>query len=60
MQRHEKEGADIKIDFAQIPDHVKNGLAHATLQAVNEFFQQPGGRILLDREKSLIKEKKGT
>lgn len=42
----------IKIDFAAIPDHVREELAAATLESVRSFLQQPGGREFLDARKS--------
>jgi|LSQX01.2.fsa_nt_gb hypothetical protein len=49
---------DVKIDFSQIPDHVRDELASATLNAVTEFIRQPGGREFLDNKKALKKAKK--
>lgn len=60
MKEHGEKGAGLKIDFAQIPDHVKDELAHATLQAVNEFLKQPGGREFLDSKKAALREKRRT
>ncbi len=52
------EANDVKIDFSQIPDHVRDELASATLNAVTEFIRQPGGREFLDNKKALKKAKK--
>ena len=49
---------DVKIDFSQIPDHVRDELASATLNAVTEFIRQPGGREFLDNKIALKKAKK--
>lgn len=49
---------NVKIDFSQIPDHVRDELASATLNAVTEFIRQPGGREFLDNKKALKKAKK--
>ncbi len=48
----------IKIDFAVIPDHVREELAAATLESVRSFLQQPGGREFLDARKSSKKATK--
>lgn len=42
----------IKIDFAAIPDHVRDDLAEATLKSVRSFLRQPGGREFLDARKA--------
>lgn len=46
---------DIKIDFSQIPEHVRDELASSTIEAVNEFLRQPGGREFLDKKIALRK-----
>ena len=48
---------DIKIDFSQIPEHVRDELASSTIEAVNEFLRQPGGREFLDKKKLSEKQK---
>lgn len=41
----EGEEADrIEIDFSLIPDHVRDKLTAATLEAVRKYIRQPGGR----------------
>ena len=45
----------IKIDFAAIPDYVREELADATLESVIAFIRQPGGREFLDARKSAKK-----
>lgn len=45
----------IKIDFAAIPDYVREELADATLESVRAFIRQPGGREFLDARKSAKK-----
>lgn len=40
----------IKIDFESIPEHVRDGLAKSTLEAVQSFISKPGGREYLDRK----------
>lgn len=40
----------VEIDVTQIPDHVRDSLAKATLEAVQRFLRQPGGRELLEKE----------
>lgn len=42
----------IKIDFAAIPDYVREDLAEATLESVRAFIRQPGGREFLDARKA--------
>jgi len=41
--------AAINIDLASIPDHVREGLAAATYEAVRACINQPGGKELLDK-----------
>jgi hypothetical protein len=45
----------IKIDFAAIPDYVREELAEATLESVRAFIRQPGGREFLDARKAAKK-----
>lgn len=47
---HHKSGLTdaISIDFATIPDYVRDELAATTLESVRSFLQQPGGRESLD------------
>ena len=42
----------IKIDFAAIPDYVREDLAEATLESVRAYIRQPGGREFLDARKA--------
>lgn len=39
---------EVKIDVTLIPDHVRDDLAAATLEAVQRFIRRPGGRKYLD------------
>lgn len=48
----------IKIDFAAIPDYVREDLAEATLESVRAFIRQPGGREFLDARKAAKKAAK--
>ncbi len=48
----------IKIDFAAIPDYVREELAEATLESVRAFIRQPGGREFLDARKAAKKAAK--
>ena len=48
----------VKIDFAAIPDYVREELAEATLESVREFIRQPGGREFLDARKAAKKAAK--
>jgi hypothetical protein len=48
----------IKIDFAAIPDYVREELADATLESVRAFIRQPGGREFLDARKAAKKAAK--
>ena len=43
-----EEANSIKIDFASIPEHVKEDLAAATYEAVQNTLKQPGGREMID------------
>lgn len=52
-----EETDSIEIDFSSIPDHVKEDLAASTLESVNAFLRQPGGREFLDKKKALKKQK---
>ncbi|MCF8017794.1 MAG: hypothetical protein K9L62_00215 [Vallitaleaceae bacterium] len=45
----------IKIDFASIPDHVRDEVAAATLESVRSFLRQPGGRERLNARKAAKK-----
>jgi hypothetical protein len=45
----------IKIDFASVPNYVRDELAEATLESVRSFLRQPGGREFLDARKNLKK-----
>jgi len=45
----------IHINVAEIPDHVRDDLAAATLDFVRDILRQPGGRAALDAK---IKAKK--
>ena len=47
--------AAIHINVAEIPDHVRDDLAAATLDFVRGILRQPGGRAALDEK---IKAKK--
>lgn len=47
--------AAIHINVAEIPDHVRDDLAAATLDFVRDILRQPGGRAALDAK---IKAKK--
>lgn len=49
---------DFEIDLNTIPDHVKDELAFATLEAVHAFLNQPGGREMLDSKKDELKKQK--
>lgn len=42
----------IKVDLSSIPEHAKEELAAATLDAVLRFLKQPGGREFLDNRKA--------
>ena len=55
----EKMKESVKIDFDSIPEHVRDDLARATLEAVQEFLKQPGSREYLDNKKALRKAKPG-
>ena len=46
-----------KIDFSLIPSNVWDVVASSTIEAVNEFLRQPGGREFLDKKKALRKAK---
>lgn len=52
MQRQE-----IRLNLSEIPEHVKEDLARASLEMVRNILAQPGGREMLDREKERIKLK---
>lgn len=39
---------NIKIDFSAIPDFVREDLAATTLDCVQAFLRQPGGKEMLD------------
>ena len=39
---------DIKINTAEIPDHIRDGLAASTLDFIHAILRQPGGREALD------------
>lgn len=54
---HHKSGLTdaISIDFATIPDYVRDELAATTLESVRSFLQQPGRREMLDARKALKK-----
>lgn len=39
---------EIHINVSEIPDHVRDGLAAATLDFVRGILRQPGGREALD------------
>lgn len=41
----------IKIEFELIPEHVRDDLAKATLEAVQKFISQAGGRRYLNQKK---------
>jgi len=41
----------IKIDFESIPEHVRDDLAKSTLEAVQKFISQTGGRKYLNQKK---------
>ncbi len=45
MQRQE-----IRFNLSEIPEHVREDLARATLELVKNILNQPGGREKLDRE----------
>jgi hypothetical protein len=45
----------VKLDLSSIPDYVREELAAATLEAVENFLRQPGGREFLDARKSAKK-----
>ena len=45
MQRQE-----IRFNLSEIPEHVREDLARATLELVKSILNQPGGRVKLDRE----------
>ena len=40
----------IPFDFASLPEHVKDDLAKAALEAFLEFKKQPGAQAILDTE----------
>ena len=39
----------VEIDVTQIPDHVRDSLAEATLRAYKDFIKIPGNREKLDK-----------
>lgn len=39
---------EVHINVAEIPDHVRDDLAAATLDLVRDILRQPGGRKALD------------
>lgn len=45
----------IKIDFASIPDCIRDDIAAATLESVKSFLRQPGGREKLNARKAAKK-----
>lgn len=45
----------VHINVAEIPDHVRDSLAAATLELIRGILRQPGGREALDER---IKAKK--
>lgn len=45
----------VKLDLSSIPDYVREEFAAATLEAVENFLRQPGGREFLDARKSAKK-----
>lgn len=47
---------NVKIDFSEVPDHLVDSLAQATLRAVERYFEIPGVRE--DYEKWLVEYKK--
>lgn len=46
----------VKLDLSSIPDYVREEFAAATLEAVENFLRQPGGREFLEAKK-LAKKK---
>lgn len=47
----------VEIDVTQIPDHVRDSLAKATLEFVQNLLRQPGGQELLNAETAKRKAK---
>lgn len=39
---------EIKVNLSDIPDHVRDYLAEATLEAVKAFMKKPSGKEFLD------------
>lgn len=48
---------EIHINVAEIPDHVRDGLAAAALDLVRGILRQPGGREALDAQIQARKER---
>lgn len=50
----------VKLDLSSIPDYVREELAAATLEAVENFLRQPGGREMLDARTAARKLRKAS
>ncbi len=50
--------SSIHIDTSQVPDHVRNQLAEASMNMVLGIIQKPGGRELLEVKKAEIAKRR--
>jgi len=60
MASLQQETAGVKLDFALMPDYVKQDLAEAAWNAFQRFMRRPDARAILDAEKERLMQEGST